>query len=473
RWSIDAPDAPPTGVKKSSAPGQLVSSPGTNLPVTTAIRDALVAAHNNARRTVTPTATNMRLMTWDASLATLATSYAARCLFAHNKNRRNERYHPVGENIYISSGSPYNVAYGRNAVEAWDGERVYYNYQTKTCTPNKMCGHYTQVVWADTFKVGCGVASCPTVNVRGRVWNDATILICNYGPGGNYINSFPYESGRSCTNCHSSDTCNNKLCTNTGRDSLVVPAASWMSWTSWSACSTTCGYGGTRRRSRECNTFVSKDCGSPAKEFEFFCASTQCGSTTSTSTSGANWRSWTSWTACSATCGGGRRERTRSCSSGRLQDCTGYNQQLLDCNRRPCPSWNNWRGWGSCSVTCGGGRKVRTRACNTGSDADCSGSPQASQPCNTNACPTGWSTWSSWSRCSTTCGGGIRTRNRGCQALSSSQCPGPRRERGPCNTQSCSAASGWSSWSAWSACSHTCGPSTSSSTRSCPSSVTC
>ena len=44
------------------------------------------------------------------------------------------------------------------------------------------CGHYTQVVWANTLSVGCGVAVCPT----------GTIVVCNYAPPGNYVGEKPY-----------------------------------------------------------------------------------------------------------------------------------------------------------------------------------------------------------------------------------------------------------------------------------------
>nr|XP_018671668.1 A disintegrin and metalloproteinase with thrombospondin motifs adt-1 isoform X2 [Ciona intestinalis] len=469
-WSIDAPFTSPSS-PNNLAPGSLNSLPGTTVALASSHRDVLVNAHNQARRTTSPTATNMLKMTWDNELAVLAANYARKCLFAHNRDRSHSRFHPVGENIYISSGKAFNTRYGSDAVRDWNNEKVDYNYQTRTCTPNRMCGHYTQVVWAETFKVGCGVATCPTVNVRGNRWTDATILICNYGPGGNYINSAPFESGATCSNCHSSDSCENKLCTNRGRDALNRPAASWLSWTPWTTCSKTCGYVGTRRRSRECNTFVNKDCGNKATEFDFTCASIPCGGTT---TSGSRWNSWTQWTTCPVTCGGGRKTRERTCTTGRIQDCDGPNQQLLSCNRRPCPNWNSWRQWGSCSETCGSGRRRRSRSCNTGTDSDCVGTSESSDVCNTNVCPTGWSAWEPWGRCSHSCNRGIQLRRRRCLSLSSTDCPGSPSQTQACNSQSCTSQQAvWSNWSAWSACSTSCGNSVSTSTRTCSQTNAC
>ena len=45
------------------------------------------------------------------------------------------------------------------------------------------CGHYTQVIWRNTQRVGCGVAVCP---------NGAEIWTCNYDPPGNYLGQNPY-----------------------------------------------------------------------------------------------------------------------------------------------------------------------------------------------------------------------------------------------------------------------------------------
>ncbi|KAI7979322.1 hypothetical protein LOK49_Contig397G00006 [Camellia lanceoleosa] len=48
-----------------------------------------------------------------------------------------------------------------------------------------MCGHYTQVVWADTQKVGCASATCN---------HELGILfICSYDPTGNYPNVNPLK----------------------------------------------------------------------------------------------------------------------------------------------------------------------------------------------------------------------------------------------------------------------------------------
>ena len=46
-----------------------------------------------------------------------------------------------------------------------------------------------------------------------------SILICNYGPAGNYIGQKPYKSGTTCSQCEEGTTCVNKLCQGGSRKS--------------------------------------------------------------------------------------------------------------------------------------------------------------------------------------------------------------------------------------------------------------
>ena len=47
---------------------------------------------------------------------------------------------------------------------------------TNSCSG--ICGHYTQVVWAASLELGCGLSSCPGLAY-------GSTIVCNYGPGGN------------------------------------------------------------------------------------------------------------------------------------------------------------------------------------------------------------------------------------------------------------------------------------------------
>ncbi|KAK6036935.1 hypothetical protein COOONC_25560 [Cooperia oncophora] len=57
--------------------------------------------------------------------------------------------------------------------------------------PNMPIGHYTQMVWQNTYKLGCAIEWC----------DDMTYGVCQYSPSGNYIDQLIYEKGEPCKNC--------------------------------------------------------------------------------------------------------------------------------------------------------------------------------------------------------------------------------------------------------------------------------
>lgn len=61
-------------------------------------------------------------------------------------------------------------------------------------------GHYTQMVWENSTKIGCGYAQCDNIYY----------FVCNYAPAGNFDINNPYRTGTSCSKCNSK--CSNNLC---------------------------------------------------------------------------------------------------------------------------------------------------------------------------------------------------------------------------------------------------------------------
>ena len=61
-----------------------------------------------------------------------------------------------------------------------------------------------------------------------------------------------------------------------------------------------------------------------------------------------------------------------------------------------------------------------------------------------------WSCWTEWSRCSVSCGIGVRTRKREC--LDPHGCEGHSFVQEFCELPSCESLFGWDSWSDWSNC---------------------
>lgn len=180
-----------------------------------------VTEHNMNRSNVHPQASNMRYMTWDEGLAVTARAWVRFCRFKHNIYLRDvRRMHPtftsVGENIWV--GAPYTQFTVKSAVKLWVDEVHDYDYNQNQCT--KVCGHYTQVVWADTYKVGCAAQACPNgVAETSFSTIPGIIFVCNYATAGNYHGVAPYRTGSSCSGC-GLETCENRLCRNSTRDAL-------------------------------------------------------------------------------------------------------------------------------------------------------------------------------------------------------------------------------------------------------------
>ena len=77
---------------------------------------------------------------------------------------------------------------------------------------------------------------------------------------------------------------------------------------------------------------------------------------------------WSKWTSCSRTCGTGERTRRRSCdgdssSKDKNNPCKMILFERETCNTQKCPVYTEWTSWSSCSTTCGGGSQERTRVC--------------------------------------------------------------------------------------------------------------
>jgi len=70
-------------------------------------------------------------------------------------------------------------------VYGWAAEQVHYHYDSNTCDPGATCGHYTQVVWRATQKVGCALGRCAGLTYP-------STIVCDYGPGGNVSGQKPY-----------------------------------------------------------------------------------------------------------------------------------------------------------------------------------------------------------------------------------------------------------------------------------------
>lgn len=115
---------------------------------------------------------------WSDELANLAADWALQlkrnnCGFEHRPNNQ------FGENLFKGTTGYYGPA---EAVDAWASEKEDYHYEKNKCKPGKVCGHYTQIVWSTTKKVGCTKIACDGFDI----W------VCNYDPPGNWVGQKPY-----------------------------------------------------------------------------------------------------------------------------------------------------------------------------------------------------------------------------------------------------------------------------------------
>lgn len=127
-----------------------------------------------------PCATTMPMLTWDATAASIAQNYANQCIFAHNANRG-----AYGENIAMSSDTTaaycaINGVSCKGPVADWWSEWSSYTF-APISRRAAATGHYTQIAWATTTSVGCGVANCPSLQ---GLSTGGIFVVCDYSPPG-------------------------------------------------------------------------------------------------------------------------------------------------------------------------------------------------------------------------------------------------------------------------------------------------
>ncbi|PPJ55129.1 hypothetical protein CBER1_09960 [Cercospora berteroae] len=113
-----------------------------------------------------------RPVTWNSTLAHFAQSWAATCIWGHSAG-------PYGENIAAG------FVNATLAVDAWAGEEVEYDYEKGGFSMGT--GHFSQLVWRNTTKIGCAIAECQSLVATGA---HGAYLVCEYDPAGNTLGAF-------------------------------------------------------------------------------------------------------------------------------------------------------------------------------------------------------------------------------------------------------------------------------------------
>lgn len=139
---------------------------------------SILNLHNNFRRQYGANA-----LSWDNNLASFARSYASKCQFKHSGTKGQ------GENLAAGGGAGWDVP---KLFKMWSDEASKYNYNNPVFTSD--AGHFTQVVWKGTTKLGCAVVDC----ADGTIFKGfkSRYLVCEYTAPGNYAGQFTQNVGR-------------------------------------------------------------------------------------------------------------------------------------------------------------------------------------------------------------------------------------------------------------------------------------
>lgn len=149
---------------------------GASLDRGARIEDRLLAAHNRERAAV-----GVPPLDWDTGLAADAANWAQ--ALADTDSFEHSRADPSdpdvqGENLWAGTRGAWAP---EEMVGLWISEKRDYRAGVFPAVSRsgdlERVGHYTQVIWRATRKVGCAVA-------RGR---KEDILVCRYSSGGNVI----------------------------------------------------------------------------------------------------------------------------------------------------------------------------------------------------------------------------------------------------------------------------------------------
>jgi len=115
-------------------------------------------------------------MKWDTSLASAAKAYAQKLASASTTGNLVHSGSGYGENLASAKGSKFTTS---QMVKGWADEVKYYikGCTYPKCTTGGEVGHYTQMVWRNSVKVGCGYALD-----KAKSWG---YLVCRYTVHGN------------------------------------------------------------------------------------------------------------------------------------------------------------------------------------------------------------------------------------------------------------------------------------------------
>ncbi|KAK6741458.1 hypothetical protein RB195_009364 [Necator americanus] len=134
-----------------------------------------------------PPAKRMPQLKYNCSLEESSLKWAntVQCVMKHS------HYPGVGENLFGITGEHTQEETANTATKPWADEIAKYGISALNEYRDEI-GHATQVLWAETLTVGCGIKKCS---------NGWTMAVCQYYPPGNGIGSPMYKEGKTLSEC--------------------------------------------------------------------------------------------------------------------------------------------------------------------------------------------------------------------------------------------------------------------------------
>ncbi|KAL1955781.1 hypothetical protein VTO42DRAFT_8101 [Malbranchea cinnamomea] len=152
---------------------------------------SLVLYHHNVHRANHSAAD----LTWDDNLADAARQLAQSCYYQHDTS-------------YNGGGYGQNIGYGYRNIGAlltnamYNDEMMYFQNLYGQAQPSgnnfAQWGHFTQMVWKKTERVGCYTHVCSSLTDPnyGSAIPNTPFTVCNYGPPGNWAGEYGENVGR-------------------------------------------------------------------------------------------------------------------------------------------------------------------------------------------------------------------------------------------------------------------------------------
>lgn len=159
----------------------LAAAPGRPAVDEASFRAIVLQAHDRERREV-----GSQPLEWDDALAVDAASWADHLARTRTFEHCSDAGCPTGEqgeNLWMGTRGAYRL---EHMLKGWSEEKTLLARMSSWEDDYHAVGHYTQMVWHSTTRVGCAIGSN----------RSDEFLVCRYMEAGNVMGESPYVPGR-------------------------------------------------------------------------------------------------------------------------------------------------------------------------------------------------------------------------------------------------------------------------------------